>query len=85
MAIRAGKEITMIWQGLLVGALSALVIFIFSACCSVIIYLYVRQVELQLLLGFLSAAGLAAITLAISSKFLGQLSFFRQPKTKLKS
>lgn len=75
----------MIWQGLLIGALYAVVIFIFSACCSVIIYLYVRQGELQLLLGFLSAAGLAAITVAISSKFLGKPTFFRQTKTKLKS
>lgn len=74
----------MIWQGLLVGALYALVIVIFSACCSVIIYLYVRQVNQPLLLGFLCAAGLGAMLLVISIKLLGKLNFFRQTKTKLK-
>ena len=70
----------MIWQGILIGALYVLVIFIFSVFCSVIIYLYVRQVDLQLLLGILSAAGLAATILAISSKLLGKLNFLGKPK-----
>jgi hypothetical protein len=82
--MKPSKELTMIGQGLVIGALYALGIFIFCAFCTVIIYFYIRHVDLQLLWGFLGATGLAVITLALSRKYFGKLSFIRQTKTKLK-
>lgn len=82
--MKPGKELTMIGQGLLIGALYALGIFIFCAFCTVIIYLYGWPVHLQLLWGFLGATGLAVITLALSRKYLYKLLFFRQANPKLK-
>jgi hypothetical protein len=82
--MKTGKELTMIWQGLLLGALYALAIFTFCAFCAAIIYLYLRRVDQQLFWGFLSATGVASIIFVVGIKFSGKLNFFRQIKTKLK-
>lgn len=78
--MRASKEIIMIWQALLVAALYGLAVLVFSTLCSVLIYLCIHRVALPLLWGFLGAAGLAVLTLAISRKYFASGSFFRQTK-----
>jgi uncharacterized integral membrane protein len=80
MAMRADKEITMIWQALVITALYGLAILVFSTLCSVIIYLCIHRVDLPLLWGFLGAAGLAVITLALSRKYFASRSIFRPTK-----
>lgn len=70
----------MIWQALLLTALYGLAILVFSTLCSVIIYLCIRRADLPLLWGFLGAAGLAVIILALSRKYLASGSVFRPTK-----
>ncbi len=73
MAMKLDKEIAMLWQGLVVGALSASLAFILWAFCTAIIYYYFCPAQLDPLLGFLSAAGLAFIVIGLSLNFLGKL------------
>lgn len=84
MAMRPSKETLMIGQALLIGSLYALVIVVFAVGGSFALYLSVRQVDWRLfLLGV--AAGFAVLSLAILRKNLGNVSFFRPTKPKLKA
>ena len=71
--MKTDKAITMLWQGLVVGAWYAGLSFILWAFCTAIIYYYFSLTQLQPLFGFLSAAGLAVILVGLSIKFSGKL------------
>jgi hypothetical protein len=71
MAMKPDKEIIMMWQGFVVGALYTSLTFILWIFCAVIIYSFFC-VNLQPPFGVLSATGLAALIICLIVNFLGK-------------